>query len=373
MNKPKCRYSDDGTNPTLINIYKYFTTNEKNGFIHVKKESATRLKDLECEYEKFKKEVIAIIVSGWSMNKKEFNRSDNCRLYRILYSSHSSCQELCDAVKVINPRIIIPNVSNTLLKAPPFITDKMSLKNPDFVIPPIIQDVLAGKRTYITICTQHMSPKNHIRNSQRVKKASLLANREDKNRRKLKFNHSKGSTNNEITNVEHQFINAIFVETLSISHIIQNEENFSVDGSSGIFVASPTKSVVSSASSVTPHTSPIKYTEREFSDENYSNNKENINPRNQANKKNLEPMKTDMSPLSQIVSQHETIEERTQLMGVSNIHFTMQKEQLLMLPPKKKRKLSVMSPHRQRNINPQFEECASTDNPIDIYKLLDLC
>eukprot|EP01084_Bolivina_argentea_P204015 348359_1 len=140
----------------------------------------------------------------------------------------------------------------------------MSLKNPDFVIPPIIQDVLAGKRTYITICTQHMSPKNHIRNSQRVKKSSLLANREDKNRRKLKFNQSKGSTNNEIKN---------------------NEENFSVDGSSGIFVASPTKSVVSSASSVTPHTSPIKYkipyssdSEREFSDTNYSNNKENINP-----------------------------------------------------------------------------------------------
>eukprot|EP01084_Bolivina_argentea_P021468 39892_1 len=106
---------------------------------------------------------------------------------------------------------------------------------------------------------------------------------------------------------------------------------------------SPAKSVVSSASSITPHTSPIKFelppdntsikfdnysyssdSEIEFLDTNSSNkNKENINPKNQANKMKqsiqkfkLEPMKTDMSPTH----------ERPQLMDISNINLETQKE-----------------------------------------------
>lgn len=126
-----------------INISQYFTTDPENGFIFMVNKREISLRNLDRKNEKFfkirdfesgkssqltqytqgkgwdddmakyKYEWVGILPSGWSINKNPLKTSaEGSRCYSVTYSAHSSYEELCDAVRYIRPKFVIPIVND---------------------------------------------------------------------------------------------------------------------------------------------------------------------------------------------------------------------------------------------------------------------
>eukprot|EP01084_Bolivina_argentea_P264888 448858_1 len=288
---------EDENDSNSINTSRYFTTQPNDGYIFMVNKREASLSNLDRLNEKIFKysqitqqtlsqselhQFIAILPSGWSINKNPLKISTyGSRMYTITYSAHSSYEELCNAVRLIQPRHIIPIVDDRLSRAPKCFKDYMSLEKPKlFIIPPIIKDIINGNRNMAKICVQHLSSYNgnvvQRRVGKRKKISSLLLNRVNRNNRRAKFkninkakllsSHSKKKIRNKLieqTQIENDndivfinekkqnnineiidlltppeddkienkmdcvtFMNDISMPSLSISHLMENDSNF---------------------------------------------------------------------------------------------------------------------------------------------------
>eukprot|EP01083_Nonionella_stella_P042450 114652_1 len=220
-----------------VHIDHYFTTNPQLGHVFMVHKREISLSNLDRLNKKMVDDeaFIGILPSGWSIHKNALRTSElGSRVYTVPYSAHSSFEELCDAVRHVQPKSIIPIVADRFSQAPRCFKHYQAKEKPiAFAIPPLIKDILNGNRNIATIAVQHLrvatnTNGNHIVTRKIAKRkciSSLVSNRKRRKRNHFEYKAKKTQKQPQIIDLlssdeENDF------DSVAVSQAMANDSNF---------------------------------------------------------------------------------------------------------------------------------------------------